>query len=432
MTVRDQNGCEEEMIIEVRELELTLDPAVQAITPPSCTGFSDGSIQVVISNGLPPYQYDFNDGNGFGDENTLSNLSAGVYQVDVQDANLCIGSFTFNMEDPPPLVLDFDPINVSCFGESDASVTVIASGGVGGYSYNWNTGSTSETISQLPAGNYAVTVLDANNCEIQSAITITEPNPLFIDLGEVIDVICNGEATGSITVIGSGGTTPYEYTLDGATFQSSNTFDNLLAGTYEISVVDAMGCSVSLEATITEPPPLVVNAGPDQLIDLGFSTDITATVSEFPVTFEWMPADFLSCMDCIDPEVIMPPNTITYTITVTNPDGCTATDDITITVIKNRPIYIPNAFSPNDDGINDAFTLYGGPAAREIVDIKIFNRWGGLVFERQNIALNDEALGWDGLFKGQPVNPGVFTFFAEVQFIDEEIVLLEGDVTVVR
>lgn len=432
VTVRDQNGCEEEMIIEVRELELTLDPAVQAITPPSCTGFSDGSIQVVISNGLPPYQYDFNDGNGFGDENTLSNLSAGVYQVDVQDANLCTGSFTFNMEDPPPLVLDFDPINVSCFGESDASVTVIASGGVGGYSYNWNTGSTSETISQLPAGNYAVTVLDANNCEIQSAITITEPNPLFIDLGEVIDVICNGEATGSITVIGSGGTTPYEYTLDGATFQSSNTFDNLLAGTYEISVVDAMGCSVSLEATITEPPPLVVNAGPDQLIDLGFSTDITATVSEFPVTFEWMPADFLSCMDCIDPEVIMPPNTITYTITVTNPDGCTATDDITITVIKNRPIYIPNAFSPNDDGINDAFTLYGGPAAREIVDIKIFNRWGGLVFERQNIALNDEALGWDGLFKGQPVNPGVFTFFAEVQFIDEEIVLLEGDVTVVR
>lgn len=432
VVVRDQNGCEVEMIVEVRELELLLDPTVQAITPPSCTGFSDGSIQVNISNGLPPYQYDFNDGNGFGNENTLSNLSAGIYQVDVLDANLCTGSFTFNMEDPAPLALDFDAINVSCFGESDASVTVIATGGVGGYTYSWSTGSNSETISQLSAGTYSVTVLDANNCEILSSITITQPEPLFINLGEVIDVICNGESTGSISVIGSGGTTPYEFSIDGETFQASNTFNNLPAGNYFISVLDALGCIVSLEATVTEPPALIVDAGPDQTIDLGFSTEISATVSEFPVTFDWMPTDFLSCIDCINPEVIMPANTITYQITVTNPDGCTATDEMTISVIKNRPIYIPNAFSPNNDGINDFFTLYSGPAARQILEIKIFNRWGGLVFERQNFALNDESLGWDGLFKGQLVNPGVFTFFAEIEFIDDEVVLLEGDVTVVR
>ena len=171
-----------------------------------------------------------------------------------------------------------------------------------------------------------------------------------LTLGEVIDVICNGESTGSISVIGSGGTAPYEYTIDGDTYQTSNTFTNLPAGTYTIAVLDAMGCAVDLEATITEPLPLIVDAGPDQTIDLGFSTDIRATVSEFPVTFEWIPADFLSCIDCIDPEVIMPPNTTTYTITVTNSDGCTAMDDVTITVVKNRPIYIPNAFSPNDDG----------------------------------------------------------------------------------
>lgn len=432
VVVRDQNDCEVEMVIEVRELELTLDPAVQAITNPSCTGFSDGFIQVVISNGLPPYQFDFNDGNGFGDENTLSDLSAGVYQVDVLDANLCTGSFTFNMNDPPPLALDFDPNNVSCFGESDASVTVIASGGVGGYRYNWSTGSTSETISNLPIGTYSVTVMDANDCEIQSSITITQPDPLFIDLGEIIDVLCHGESTGSISVIGSGGTAPYEYTIDGETFQPSNTFENLHAGNYTISVMDAMGCSVGLDAIITEPVPLVVDAGPDQTIDLGFSTDIRAIVSEFPVTFAWAPTDFLSCIDCINPDVIMPTNTITYQITVTNPDGCTATDQVTIEVTKNRPIYIPNAFSPNNDGINDFFTLYGGPAASQILEIKIFNRWGGLVFERQNIALNDESLGWDGLFKGQLVNPGVFAFFAEIEFIDNEVVLLEGDVTVVR
>lgn len=432
VVVRDQNGCEVDMIIEVRELELTLDPAVQAITPPSCTGFSNGSIEVNISNGLPPYQYDFNDGNGFGGANTLSGLPAGIYQVDVLDANLCTGSFTFNMEDPPPLALDFDPIHVSCFGESDASATVIATGGVGDYSYNWSTGSTSETIDQLPAGTYHVTVLDANNCEIQSSISLTQPDPLFIDLGEVINVICNGESTGSIAVIGSGGTTPFEYSIDGETFQASNIFNNLAAGTYTISVLDAMGCSVSLEATVTEPVPLTVDAGPDDTIDLGFSTDIRATPSAFPLTFEWMPADFLSCIECINPDVIMPTNTTTFLITVTNPDGCTATDEVTINVIKNRPIYIPNAFSPNNDGLNDFFTLYGGPAARQILEIKIFNRWGGLVFEKQNIDLNDESLGWDGFFKGQLVNPGVFTFFAEVEFIDNEVVLLEGDVTLVR
>ena len=115
-----------------------------------------------------------------------------------------------------------------------------------------------------------------------------------------------------------------------------------------------------------------------------------------------------------------------------NEDGCVAFDDVTIFVVKNRPVYIPNGISPNGDGINDGFTLFTGPAALQIQSLKIFNRWGGLVYIGKDLPPNEPSLGWDGTFKGQPVNPGVFVYLAEVAFIDGEVVEYKGDVTVVR
>jgi gliding motility-associated-like protein len=431
VVMRDANGCEETLVLPVRELELQLDPAVAAITPPSCTGFSDASIVVVISNGLPPYQYDFNDGGGFGDENSLTGLTAGTYFVDVLDANLCAGSFEFEILDPPPLTLDFEVADVSCNGEDDGTIEAVAGGGVGNYSYSWNTGQNTATIGPLPPGDYFLTVRDGNGCEIEGGATVIEPPPVFIDVVDIVDIICFGDASGSITVAGSGGTPPFEYSLDGNIFQIEDTFGNLPAGGYTITVMDAMGCTETVDATVVQPPELIVDAGPDQFIQLGYSAQIRAVASEAPVTWQWSPADSLTCSDCSDP-VAFPVNTTTYIVTVVNQDGCPATDEIVIRVIKDRPIYIPNAFSPNGDGMNDGFTIFGGPAARQIKTIKIFSRWGELVFEARNIPLGEEMLGWDGTFLGRTVNPGVFVFFVEVEFIDGEVVLYKGDVTVVR
>jgi hypothetical protein len=116
VVVRDANNCDTTLVIPVLELELILDPNVQAVTPPLCNGGSDGSIQVVVTNGSGPFQYNWNDGRGFQSANSLSGLRAGPYTVEVQDANLCVGSFNFNMEDHPPLQVMFDSTNASCNG----------------------------------------------------------------------------------------------------------------------------------------------------------------------------------------------------------------------------------------------------------------------------------------------------------------------------
>jgi len=208
-------------------------------------------------------------------------------------------------------------------------------------------------------------------------------------------------------------------------------FPNLAAGDYTITVMDGNGCTNTVDATVTQPPELAVNAGQDIRIELGYGTSLNA-VPNFPVEgYDWMPPDSLSCTDCPNPEA-NPVNTTTYTVTAVDADGCVTQDSVTVRVIKNRPIYPPNAFSPNDDGTNDRFTIYAGPGVREIEELKIFNRWGGMVFEADNFPPNDPTLGWDGTFKGEEAAIGVYAFFARVEFIDGVVVLVEGDLQLVR
>jgi gliding motility-associated-like protein len=431
VVIRDENDCIIELTIPVRELELELDPTVVATTDPSCTGFSDGSIVVNIGNGEPPYQYNFNDGNGFVDENSLSNLPAGTYQVDVLDANLCQGSFTFILEDPPLLQVSFDLENISCFGAADAVLEAIPSGGVGNYSFQWAGGQTSPVLTNLDEGTYTVTLTDGNGCTVVGDTTFQQPPPLFINVDEVINLLCFGDMNGSISVLGEGGVPPYEYSIDGQTFQLDPQFQGLSAGNFELTIMDANGCTATTEATVTQPPQLIVEAGQDVRIELGYSTDLNA-VPNFPVTgYDWQPPDSLSCADCPNPTA-MPVNTTTYTVTVMDADGCIAQDSVTVRVIKNRPLYPPNAFSPNDDGTNDRFTIYAGPGVREIEELKVFNRWGGLVYEASNFPPNDPTFGWDGTFKGEEAAIGVYAFYAQVAFIDGVVILIEGDLQLVR
>lgn len=429
--VRDANGCDTTLVLPVRELELVLDPSVEAVTQPTCNGFSNGSIIVDIANGLGPFRYDWNDGLGFRDENSLQDVRAGVYIVQVRDANLCEGNFTFNMEDHPPVTLSFDTENASCNGTTDGSATVIPSGGVGNYTYSWSNGETKKTITDLPAGTYSITVRDANQCEITRDTIITEPEAILIEVTNVINLICNGAPTGAVTVAGSGGTMPYNYSINGNSFQPEPTFNGLPAGDYTIIIEDAEGCQSTTDATIIQPPALVVDAGEDQTIELGYTVDLQAIANDFNVVFSWSPPDGLSCVDCPDP-TSMPARTTVYTVTIVDEDNCTASDSLKVTVTINRPLYAPSAFSPNGDGANDYFTIFGGPGAKQIRKLVVFDRWGNMVFETNDVPLGQERFGWDGTFNGKPMSPGVFAYYTEVEFIDEIIVSKEGDITIVK
>ncbi|RMF24933.1 MAG: hypothetical protein D6765_11010 [Bacteroidetes bacterium] len=427
----DANGCSAEFTFEVPE-GLALDPQLEPVIPPTCTGNADASIVVTIEVGTFPVTYDF--GNGPQSDSILSGIPAGTYTVHVVDAVGCEGEFTIVVEDPPPLEVEIDALDISCFGEMDGMVTALSSGGTGEHSYLWEDSSTVQQRTNLPQGTYSVTVEDENGCRDSATATVQEPPELFLELVSVTDVLCAGEASGEIVVAVSGGTPPFQFSTDGSTFQDSPRLGGLTAGTYEVIVRDARGCTQSLSAQVDEPPPLVLDLGADQTVNLGATAVLNAKHSppNLPVTFSWSNTeDFQGCTDCPNPTVL-PLRTTTYTLTIQDPNGCTATDSVTIFVVEVRPVYAPNVFSPNDDGINDRFTLFGGPAALRIRTLKVFSRWGSLVFEANDIPLNDESLGWDGSFKGQELDPAVFAWMAEIEFIDGVVILFKGDVSLLR
>lgn len=428
---RDRNGCEKDTLLKVREITLRLDPTIDAVTRPTCFGSANGSIVVRLGNGQGPYQYNWNDGLGFRGANSLLNIRAGTYKVSVQDQNLCKGEFNFSVADFPRLVLQMNSSDPSCFGAKDGAVDILGSGGTGTYTYLWDNGSIAPFRSDLPAGTYRVTLTDSNGCNRDTLARLVDPPLLLIGDVQPVDVICFGDASGIISLLGAGGRPPYKYGINGGNFQSDNRFIGLRAGTYTVAVEDAGGCTASQEVSIKEPPQLLVDAGLDTSISLGQKITLLAVPNNPSVSFQWSPADLVTCSTC-QTTLAGPLRTVRYQIEITDATGCKATDQLLVTVVKNRPIYIPNGFTPDLDGKNDFFTLYGGPAARRIRRLQIYDRWGEQMFDTKDIPLGQEPLGWNGTYRNQLMPSGVYVYVAEVEFIDDEVLVFKGDVTLVR
>ena len=431
VTVADVNNCATEQLIEVRELELALNTSLSTVSPPSCAGFEDGFIEVTIGNGAGPYEFDWTGNGQFQDGESLQDLEAGSYQVQVRDVNRCLGSFEFQIEDPAAVDVEFEIDPVSCFGEQDASVTAVGIGGTTPFSYSWDNGVNGPSLSNIGAGNYRLSIIDANNCPLDTLLELDQPDTIFFNNIQVDDVLCFGESSGRISILGGGGTPPYDFRISNQGFMTDNTFLNLPAGTYQVELRDAEGCSVTSTVGITEPPLLRVDAGGDTLVNLGDQTTLIATPSERPVAYAWSPSDDLTCSDCPNP-LVLPLNSTTYEVAVTNGNGCVARDRVSITVAKLRKVYAPSAFSPNNDSVNDFFTLYPDDSATRIISLKIFDRWGEIVFEAKDIPGGEEALGWDGTFKGEPMNGGVYIFMAEVEYLDGKVEIEQGDLLLLR
>ena len=167
---------------------------------------------------------------------------------------------------------------------------------------------------------------------------------------------------------------------------------------------------------------------------MGCEVDIVANV--FPinsiVTYDWAATDSSFENPGTADFSTFPPGTTTYSVTVTDGVGCIATDDKTIFSDDERPIFIPNAFSPNNDGINDYFTVFANKATSEIASIQVFDRWGAKVFERKSIDANRVTEGWDGTFMGEVLNPGIYAYVIEVRFVDGVTQTYHGDLSLLK
>ena len=436
VAVTDSSGLYiDTLVFNLKQFEVELDTAKRIITPPQCFGFSNGRIVLNPKTGVAPFRYKWNNNPNFTADNFLNAIGEGQYTVEIRDNNNCKGVYSFDVIAPPQVAVAVDTFNISCFGLTDGQAVAYPSGGVGGYSVSWSRGDVGDTVRNLRAGQYSVFVRDSNNCEIRSGVLISEPPQIGLNTLRVQPAKCYGDSTAELVIAGKGGTPPYRFSIDGVRFQKDSAFLKIPAKKYSVVVRDSTGCRSTIAVDVPQPPQLQVSAGPDLEVDLGFSENLRATVvpSSKLVSYVWTPKDTtMTCPTCAQTTVFPLRNTL-YRVTIKDSAGCTAFDELLLSVIKKRPIYIPNVFSPTDhNGVNDFFTIYGNQSAVVIKELKIFNRWGDLMFQASNIPLNKDEVGWDGTWRSQRLQPDVFAFFAIIKFIDGEEVIYKGDVTIVR
>jgi gliding motility-associated-like protein len=234
----------------------------------------------------------------------------------------------------------------------------------------------------------------------------------------------------------SGGKPPYAISLDGIFFEPIGAFPfvwtGLSAGAYQMTVEDSEGNAFTLDIIIPSKIQPVLNAGDDLELQLGESATLTA-LANFPIAeITWLPGIYLSCDTCATTSLEQPLDDISYTVTAYDEDGCLVVDILNVKIIKTRTLFAPNIFSPNFDGINDVFLLFGGRDVLLIREFQVYNRWGGRVFQASGFAPNDPAFGWDGRFKGKNMDAGVYVFYAEVEYLDGTVEIVKGGVTLVR
>ncbi len=193
----------------------------------------------------------------------------------------------------------------------------------------------------------------------------------------------------------------------------------------------AQGCDSIHQISLKTASNLLVQLPEDLTIELGDSVLLDPLTNGLNLTWQWSPPDGLSCVDCRRPWA-RPFETTRYTLTVTDDNGCKATGEMLLTVLLTRRIFIPNAFSPNGDGINDVFLILAGGNVARVRSFQLFDRWGEKIFEDFNFPPNDPAHGWDGFFKGKLMNPAVFVYKAEVEYVDGMVEVFQGDVALVR
>lgn len=326
--VRDGRGCTVSQTITFTQTSALLGSELSQKQHVVCIGDGTGILEIKGTGGLPPYQYSI-DGVNFGNSGRFTGLAAGIYDIIVKDKNGCDNTFTDEIETIyPPMEIAFTVTDVGCFGGSDGTVLATVTGGVAPFRYQWSgLTATANRVNGLPSGTYTVIVTDNAGCSREAPVAVNQPlQPLKISLATV--PVCFGKTDGSIEVTASGGTAPYQYSVDGGkTYQSGTSFI-VGVGTYKVQVLDSKGCTTTATAILEQrnemPEPDFLVATKRNALDTLVVTDISVPK---PDSIEWVfdaSAKILS-NDQWAPQLSFE-NAGSYTVTMTGYfDGCAYT-----------------------------------------------------------------------------------------------------------
>jgi gliding motility-associated-like protein len=434
LTVTDQDGCRGTFGYTLTEPQ-RVAPNLTA-TDVVCFGAANGRIEVTsVTGDNPVTTYAWSNQASTA---TLQNLDIGSYALTVTDTEGCTGTATALIRQPDELDLTFQSKKLICNGDTDGQIVATATGGTPAYAYAWSNSGTEATISNLGGGSYVLTLTDANSCTHVESVDLVDPPPLALDL-EPTDAFCHGTYTGRVLITAGGGTLPYDYALGNGTYGGSPIFLALNAGAYEVRVRDANGCTTTGQFDIGQPDPIEVTVTPqDATVVYGeaLSLGATATNAAGPVTFTWDP-QLLDTFRCVDASCfaiqLQPTISNVLEVVAVDTNGCRGVARVAYEVEKPRGVYVPTGFTPNGDATNDLLQVFGkSRQIKAIRSFRVFDRWGELVYELANFPPNDPNVGWDGTFRGQDCQNGVYVWTLEVEYLDGFVDTAYGQTTLIR
>ncbi|UPT68693.1 MAG: Ig-like domain-containing protein [Sphingobacteriales bacterium JAD_PAG50586_3] len=345
LTVTDANNCTSTGTITLLAPDTLTATAVGATTNGgtniSCNGVCDGSINLTIAGGTAPYIISWVGPNGFvSATEDISSLCAGTYVATITDANNCSATATVTLSEPPPVNASgvesvyAGGFNVGCNGGNDGAIDITVTGGSGTYTFTWsgpnNYTASTEDVSDLVAGNYTVIIADVNGCSDTLSFNLTEPE--VITTSATSSPSSCGQFNGSIDLTVAGGSGAFAYNWTGPNGFTANTQDltGIIGGQYIVEVLDSNGCSVIDTVIVNVKPPVAATAVVTNSLcnsSCNGSIDLTVTTGESPYGFAWSgPNSFSSTSEDISALCQG-----TYTVVVTDADGCTFTDTFNIT-----------------------------------------------------------------------------------------------------
>jgi len=352
VTVSDANTCTK---TSSQTIGSVIAPSISVSTfgNVACNGGNNGFINIAVSNGTAPFSFLWS--NGSTNQN-INSLAAATYTVTVTDANLCTATQSRIISQPSALTLNMSSGNSTC-GSANGNASVVVGGGTPSFSYVWNNGGTNSTISSLIAGSYTVTVTDGNNCTSSASVVVANTNGPTLSVFSSSNVSCNGGSNGSVTINVSAGTSPYSFAWsNGATTQN---LINLTAGTYTVTVSDNNACTSTVSATITQPSVLTVGFTSSNPTCGNSNGSITAIPNggTSPYTYVWSTGSTLSTISLL--------NAATYTVTISDINGCTISGNRTLTnqtgpIVGVNNIQNVSCFGLNNGGIQ--INVSGGTA----------------------------------------------------------------------
>ena len=428
VSTTDKNGCKSETAAHV-----TMTPSVNA-TIKGNTSFCTGDNTALEVEG-EFQKYDWSNG-----EKTpvIQVKDARKYAVSVTDINGCKGETAVQTTLFPSVQTTFKIEHPTCAGAINGQIKVHIETGTPPYTFQWQQGANTPSLTHLKAGQYVLTVQDSAHCSHHDTLILFETAPIHVQ-NRMISPNCYGETLGKIQFDNiAGGTGGFNIAWNNSRFDTVKTLplvkDSMRLGIHFFTVKDRNGCLFTDSVGVYNIRiKLSLNLGNDQVVLLGDNLNIIPLTNFQPASFQWLTeGDTLTCPRCRDINIQPLKKYNTYILRAKDSLNCPVSDTLNVRVQNLKRVFIPTAFSPNDDNMNDFFTVFGAKEVSQIAVFKIFDRWGELVWQTQNLQPNTERLGWDGTFKGMQLSPAVYVYYALVEFVDGEREVYAGDVTLVK